>query len=188
MDSSYCFPELGLTGSCERLAIGVGNNNRTGWYLRWWESESGEAHSGDGSSTGPFSGQSSNSEWTYGDGDCVGCCIDSVLGKAYFTRNGAAIGKLNTFLASILVLKGLLGAGTCLTNLVGRLFPVVVARPETAIVANFGRDLAAKPFKYPDGLTRRYEAEERTDSAGADEMPNSVLRKLTKDWLTESQC
>jgi hypothetical protein len=59
-----------------------------------WDDNSWGLHGDDGAMYhASGSKRTFSSDWKYGTDDCVGCCIDPVQRKAFFTRNETVIGK-----------------------------------------------------------------------------------------------
>lgn len=59
---------------------------------------------------------------------------------------------LSSFLANVTSL----GPGASFSELRGRIFPMVGLGVEAVIEANFGADLEAAPFRYPEGRDMKY--------------------------------
>ncbi|XXH00935.1 hypothetical protein Hte_007286 [Hypoxylon texense] len=134
-----------IKGSKESLGIGFGHSNYSKGRMPGWDDSSWGFHGNNGGmyhADGYW--KANNTDWKYGTDDCVGCCIDPTQRKAFFTRNETVI-------------------GACFINLHGRLFPMVGFGKGAEIIANFGSDLASKPFRFPEGLTRNYRVSEEID-------------------------
>ncbi|KAH7141683.1 ankyrin repeat-containing domain protein [Dactylonectria macrodidyma] len=80
-------------GEEEVVGIGFGHKGFDPTDMPGWASTTWSYHGDDG---GLFHDgiPKLNSERTFKTGDTVGCCIDPINGKAYFTRNGKPVGRL----------------------------------------------------------------------------------------------
>ncbi|KAI0895983.1 hypothetical protein F4806DRAFT_465929 [Annulohypoxylon nitens] len=121
------------------VGIGFGRKGCSVYSVAGWKSDTWALHGDDG---GFFHGSGfprdhSENTCRYSNGDVIGVCIDVRAGMAFYTKNGKVI-------------------ETGFEDIRGRLFPMACLGSGAQIKANFGADLNAVPFQYPEGRDRDY--------------------------------
>ncbi|KAJ5657428.1 uncharacterized protein N7484_001077 [Penicillium longicatenatum] len=116
-----------LTEISDIVGIGFGHQFTSENSMPGWESISWGLHGDDGGLYHKGYAFEMKEEWTYRKDDCIGCLIDPVQKRAFFTKNGEPL--------------------VCFTKIYGRLFPMVALGPKVKVMANFGKD-ELSPFQY----------------------------------------